>query len=64
MMDSRVLDLLEAPCVWETTHGSLEGGGVAVPQALDVSSRALRLPAHRVAQCDHDCTRNSLPPKQ
>ena len=49
MVDSRVLDLLEAPCVCETAHGALEGGGVAVPQALEVSSRVLRLPAHCVA---------------
>jgi hypothetical protein len=43
---------------------AVEGGVVSVPQALDVSSSALRIHAQRVARFDHDCTRNSLPPKK
>jgi hypothetical protein len=42
---------------------AIEGGVVSVPQALNVSSSALRMHAQRVARCDHDCTRNALPPK-
>jgi hypothetical protein len=40
------------------------GGGVDVPQALQVSPSAPPIPAQRVARCDHYRTRNCLPLKK
>ena len=41
---------------------AVDGGGVSVLQALDVSPSALRMHAQRGARFDHYCTCNSFPP--
>ena len=43
---------------------AVDGDVVSVPQVLDVSPRALRINAQRVARFDHYYIRNCLSPKK